>query len=92
MYITINGFNPIWSPITNIATDTTGTPPYGMDFFGFTATGLDTLAFASYNVPGYYYLDDVSVTAAVPEPATMLLLGSGLIGLAGYGRKKFFRK
>lgn len=50
------------------------------------------LSFTFRNDPAYWFLDNVSVTqggGTVPEPSSVFLFGSGLLGLAGLARRKF---
>jgi hypothetical protein len=67
-----------------------GPPTVGSSADNFFMNG-DWYWFGGTPVANFYWQIDVN-PATVPEPSTMLLLGSGLLGLAGYGKKKFFKK
>jgi hypothetical protein len=60
-------------------------PQEGTTHYSFTdiaVSGSPTLTFSFQDVPSYYTLDDVSVTAAgVPEPASWALMLTGFFGL-----------
>jgi hypothetical protein len=87
-------FSAFWdgTPVLSLTNPTTN-GVWTQFSFTETGTGSDNISFAFRDDPAYIALDNVSVsssssTGTTPEPSSWILLGSGLVAVGGFVRRK----
>ena len=78
--IPVNTFEVWWNGVLLDSMHDDSSFSYSFGSFQVTATSSSTeVKLGFFNPPGYFQFDNVDVTAAIPEPATLLFCGTGLL-------------